>query len=283
MEFILSRLGDLFQPSWRGLINAFDVLLVTFLTYRLLKLVRGTRAWRVVLGIGVFVAALALSEFLGLRTLHWLLDKATVLAPVALVILFLPELRQAIDGFARLGLWSGRFIGGELSIEEAVIDQLATAVNQMAQEFTGALIVVERTNQLNDIAANGVPVRADVTAPLLRAIFYEGNPLHDGAALIRGTEVLAAACRLPLSESSRIGDRYHMRHRAGIGITEQSDAVVIIVSEERGTIQLAIDGELSSVTHAEELATILRKELITPKAERTLFRRPKNPPSEAAS
>lgn len=252
-----------------------DILLVTYLTYRLLKLVRGTRAWRVILGLGVFVAALALSEYLGLRTLHWILDKATVLAPVALVILFLPELRQAIDGFARLGLWSGRLIGGESSIEEKIIDQLAAACGEMADERTGALIVIERSNRLDDVAANGIPVHADVTAQLLRAIFYEGNPLHDGAVIVRKTEVVAAACRLPMSESSQIGDKYHMRHRAGIGVSEQSDAVVIIVSEERGTIQLAIDGELESLTDQDHLAIRLREELIVTKPEKISIFKPK--------
>lgn len=280
MEAILNRFGVLFDPSWRGLVHVVDILLVTYLTYRLLKLVRGTRAWRVVLGIGVFVLALALSDFFGLRTLHWLLDKATVLAPVALVILFLPELRQAIDGFARVGLWSGRFIGGEISVEETIIEQIVTASGEMAEDHTGALIVIERNNHLDDIAGNGVPVHADVTAPLLGAIFYEGNPLHDGAVIVREREVLAAACRLPMSESSHIGDKYHMRHRAGIGVSEQSDAVVVIISEERGTIQLAIDGELIPISDQEELATRLRQELITSKPKRTARLRKKNDKAE---
>jgi len=262
VEQILSRLEVLFEPSWRGVVNVIDILLVTYLTYRLLKLVRGTRAWRVVLGIGVFVAALALSEVLGLRTLHWLLDKATLLAPVALVILFLPELRQAIDGFAKFGLWSGRLIGGESSAEETVIEQIAVAAEEMSGERTGALIVIERTTRLDDIAENGIPVHADVTAPLLGAIFYEGNPLHDGAVIVRKNEVLAAACRLPMSESSQIGDKYHMRHRAGIGMSEQSDAVVMIVSEERGTVHLAIDGVLILVETGEPLRARLRQELV---------------------
>lgn len=275
MDSILNRLGILFEPSWRGLVHVIDILLVTYLTYRLLKLVRGTRAWRVVLGLGVFVAALALSEYFGLRTLHWILDKATVLAPVALVILFLPELRQAIDGFARLGLWSGRLIGGESSVEENVIEQIVRSSIEMAEDNTGALIVIERNNHLDDIAGNGVPVHADVTAPLLGAIFYEGNPLHDGAVIVRDKEVLAAACRLPMSESSQIGDKYHMRHRAGIGVSEQSDAVVVIVSEERGSVQLAIDGQLISIADREELAARLRKELIVEKPQRNSRHRKK--------
>lgn len=283
VEAILNRLGVLFEPSWRGLVHVVDILLVTYLTFRLLKLVRGTRAWRVVLGIGVFVAALALSDYLGLQTLHWILDKATLLAPVALVILFLPELRQAIDGFARLGLWSGRFIGGEISVEENVIEQIVQAAGEMSDERTGALIVIERNNHLDDIAANGVPVHADVTAALLGAIFYEGNPLHDGAVIVRDREVLAAACRLPVSESSSIGDKYHMRHRAGIGVSEQADCVVLIVSEERGSMQLAIDGGLIQIQNKEELATRLRQELISEKPKRSIRSRKKSVPGEEAT
>lgn len=286
MEQILSRLGVLFEPSWRGVVNVVDILLVTYLTYRLLKLVRGTRAWRVVLGIGVFVAALALSETLGLRTLHWILDKATLLAPVALVILFLPELRQAIDGFAKFGLWSGRLIGGESSAEETVIEQISMAAEEMAADRTGVLIVIERTTRLDDIAENGIPVHADITAPLLGAIFYEGNPLHDGAVIVRRNEVLAAACRLPMSESSQIGDKYHMRHRAGIGMSEQSDAVVLIVSEERGTVHLAIDGELIHVDTGDPLRMRLRQELIVDREtarNRRLKRKKSNSPEEEVS
>ncbi len=258
----------LFEPSWRGLVNVADILLVTFVIYRLLKLVRGGRAWRIVLGLAFFVVALAASDALGLRTLHWMLDKATLLAPVALVILFLPELRQAIDSFARLGLWSGRLIGGESSLEEQVIEQIADAVEEMAEERTGALIVIERSTKLDDIAENGVPVHAQVTAPLLIAMFYEGNPLHDGAVIIRRNELLAAACRLPLSESDAVSDKYHMRHRAGVGMSEQSDAVVVIVSEERGQIHLGIDGELIFIEMGDPLRQRLRQELMAPKPTR---------------
>lgn len=254
-----------------------DILLVAFVVFKILQLVRGTRAWRVVLGIGVFILALFLSDRLGLRTLHWILDKATLLAPVALVILFLPELRQAIEGFAKVGLWSGRLISGETALADQTITELSRAAEEMAASQTGALIVIERANRLDDIAANGVPVRAVVSAPLLGAIFYEGNPLHDGAVIVRESEVLAAACRLPLSESVRIGNKYHMRHRAGIGISEQSDCVVLIVSEERGSISLAIDGELEVLPNAEKLLTRLREELAKaqPAKKPGLFQRAK--------
>lgn len=258
---LLSRLGSLFDSPLRAFISVLDIALVAFLVYRLLKLVRGTRAWRVVLGLGVFVAALALSERLGLSTLHWLLDKATLLAPVALVILFLPELRQTIESFARLGSLSGWLTSGEGAVSSKTVAEVSKAVEELAQTRTGALIVLERGTQLDDICGNGIPVQAVVTAPLLVAIFYEGNPLHDGAVVVRGETVLAAACRLPLSESTTLSDRYHMRHRAGLGMSEQSDAVVVIVSEERGQVSLAIEGRLETLLSPENLRERLEQEV----------------------
>lgn len=233
--------------------SVLDILLVTFLIYRLLKMVRGTRAWKVLIGILVFVAALVISEKLGLQTLHWILEKATVLAPVAVVILLLPELRQALEGFAKLGLWPERFITGSQSVEEQVIDELVQATEQMSREKIGALIVIERKESLDHIARNGVPVNAQVTAPLVGAIFYHGNPLHDGAAVVRKDKLISAACRLPLSENPSLDAHLHMRHRAGVGITEQADCISLIVSEERGQISVSVGGRLKRMKDGEEL------------------------------
>lgn len=240
--------------------NAIDILLVAYLVYRLLVLVRGRRAWNIIIGIGFFALALVLSEILELRTLNWILDKATLLAPVALVLLFLPELRQAIEGFAKFGTWSGRLIGAETSLRRGTLEEIVKATDDMARNQTGALIVIERQSKLDEIASNGVLVKGIVTAELLTTIFYEGNPLHDGAVVICEDEVLAAACRLPLSESTNLGNKYHMRHRAGIGVSEVTDCVVVIVSEERGTISLAIDGQLEHVADAERLQARLLEE-----------------------
>lgn len=267
MQDVIERLAILFEPSWAGLVNVLDILLVAYVVYRILKLVRGTRAFTGILGIGVFLAILFLSEKLGLKTLHWILDKATLLAPVALVILFLPELRQAIEGFAKVGLWSRKLITSDLAVRQGVLDEITTACAELSETSTGALIVVERNNRLDDIAGTGVPVRGVVTAQLLRAVFYEGNPLHDGAVIVRGDEVAAAACRLPMSENEMLGNQYHMRHRAGLGMSEHSDSVVIIVSEERGHIAVAVNGRLDVVTSIGQLRARLDEELGDPKGE----------------
>ncbi len=252
----------MFDFPWQAFINVVDILLVAYVIYRLFKLIRGKRAWRIVVGVFVFVAALRLSDWLQLSTLHWMLDKAVLLAPVAIVILFLPELRQAVEGFGKLGLWTERLIGAQPATEKTTLHEISMAVAEMAEHRIGALIVIERGTILQDVAENGIAVHAKVTAPLVGAIFYHGNPLHDGAIIVRRNEVVAAACRLPMSESRSIDPHFHMRHRAGIGMSEQSDAVVVIVSEERGDIAIAIDGEITimadEVELRESLETLMR-------------------------
>jgi diadenylate cyclase len=268
-------------------VAVIDVLLVAYVNYRLLKLVRGKRAWRIVVGLLVFVAALALSDLLGLSTLHWLLEKATVVVPIAVVVLLLPELRQAFEGVGKLGGLTERLITPPSPISTDTVSQICAAVSEMAENRTGALIVVERGTLLQDIADNGVTVNAKVTAPLLGAIFYHGNPLHDGAVLVRGDRIIAAACRLPMSDSTSIGPHYHMRHRAGVGMSEHSDAIVLIVSEERGEVSVAVDGILKVVSNDDELRRLLTRELVVSRPDHRHRRRRRRrervaPPQEVA-
>jgi diadenylate cyclase len=244
-------------------INVVDVLLVAYLIYRILLLLRGTRAWRIVVGVVIFMLLLFLSDRLGLTTLHWLLDKATYLGPAALVIFFLPELRSFIEG---VGTLPGRLVPVTPAVavdraEARTIEELVAACSELASESVGALIVIEKTASLDEIVGNGVLLNARVSAPLLGSIFYEGNPLHDGAVVICGDSMLAAACRLPLSESSRLDSSLHMRHRAAVGITESFDCLAIVVSEERGTISVAQDGKLRRLAAAHELRDLLNREL----------------------
>jgi diadenylate cyclase len=260
----LERFVALTETQTQGLINVVDILLVAYVIYRLLKLVRGKRAWRIVVGLILFVVALFASEMLQLNTLHWILDKATVLAPVALVILFLPELRQAVEGFGKLGGWTEKLISVQRQSGSNTIQQLSTAVGEMADHRIGALIVIERSTSLQDVAENGIPVHAQISAPLLGSIFYHGNPLHDGAVVIRGNEIAAAACRLPMSETRSIPAHYHMRHRAGVGMSEHSDAIVVIVSEERGEIAVAVEGSIRVMKDELELRRFLERELRDP-------------------
>lgn len=267
MEEILRRLSSLGVGGTRGLLNIVDVLLVTYLVYRLIRQVRGSRAWRVLTGILIFLIALMVSDYLGLQTLHWLLDKMTLLGPVALVILFLPELRQWIEGFARIGTLGDRLMTPNTA-GSGIIDSIVEAAQYMVTEETGGLIVIERGTQLDDIVRSGVTLHALVSGQLLQSIFYEGNPLHDGAVVIRQNQVLAAACQLPLSDSPLIRAQFHMRHRAAVGITEQTDAIVVVISEERGQISVAHSGHLQVLKEPDELKTILQRELSKPERKR---------------
>jgi diadenylate cyclase len=242
-------------------VNVVDILLVAYMIYRILMLVRGTRAWRILLGVLAFLSVLFVSDKLHLNTLHWILDKATLLGPVALVILFLPELRHTIEGFGKITAIPIIPSRAEDKVQLHTIEELTAAVSELAQEHVGALIVIEMKAPLDEIAQNGVSLDAEVSAPLLNAIFYEGNPLHDGAVLMRGDRLLAAACRLPLSESPWIDPALHMRHRAAVGVSEVLDSLSIVVSEERGHISVSKDGVLRRLDTPHELREFLNREL----------------------
>jgi diadenylate cyclase len=258
----------------RTVIQVIDIVVVAYLVYRLLMLVRGTRAWRIIGGIFIFVVLLMGSAYLQLTTLHWILDKATVLAPVALVILLLPELRLALEGFGKLGFWPQMFGAAfETRTESRTVEEIVSAVGELAAQSVGALIVIERGAPLDEIVANGVRLDAKVSAPLLGSIFYEKNPLHDGAVVIRGDTIVAAACRLPLSESSRLDQTVHMRHRAAVGVTELLDCIAIAVSEERGTISIASEGRLRRLASHVELGDLLNRELRSPQEGKVRMRR----------
>ncbi len=261
MDDFLSKAPRFQQMTVQNIVHVMDVLLVAFLVYKLFMLVRGTRAWRVLGGIVIFVLALLASRSLGLTTLHWILDKAATLAPVAMVILLLPEMRQAIEGFGKLGFWPQKLGAFEQRTEVRTIEEIVAASAEMAAARVGALMVIERTAPLDEVIGNGVRLDAKVSAALLNSIFYEGNPLHDGAAIIRADTIIAAASRLPLSESARLDHNVHMRHRAGVGITEEFDCVTVVISEERGSISVAIDGRLRRVDSPQELRDILNREV----------------------
>ncbi|MBX3118028.1 MAG: diadenylate cyclase CdaA [Fimbriimonadaceae bacterium] len=239
--------------STETLVSVIDILVVAMLVYKILSMIRGTRAWRVVMGIVGFLLLLFVSKALGLNSLHWILEKATLMAPVALAILLLPELRQALEGMGKFGLFSQRierivgFEGVDSPLRAQTIEELVAACAELADSRTGALIVIERGAELDDIIANGVKLGSSISAALLGSIFYGANPLHDGAVVIRGDRIVAAACRLPLSDR-KLSPNLHMRHRAAVGASDHHDCIVIVVSEERGTISLVREGQLSTVS-----------------------------------
>ncbi len=221
-----------------------DILAVAWLIYRLLLLAKGTRAWQIIGGLGIFFLALVVSDRLHLISLNWLLRQALPLGTVAIVILFLPELRHTLEEFGRLGFWRSSL--GLVRTEEMsiMVNEVIKAVSTMAVKRVGALIVFERESGLEDIIATGTPLHADASADLINTIFHTGTPLHDGAIVIRQDKIVAAGCTLPLTASPRVDAAVHTRHKAALGMSEDSDAVVIVVSEETGTVSLAVDGKL---------------------------------------
>jgi diadenylate cyclase len=225
---------------WLGLL---DILVVAYLIYRLLLLARGTRALQILGGLGTLLLALLLSDRLHLDTLNWLLRQVVPLGPVAIVILFFPELRHALEEFGPR-FWSR---GLSLLNREDVgqmIEAIVSAVSILSAKRIGALIVFERQTGLNEVIATGVEINATVSVELLETIFYKGSALHDGAVIIRQNTLVAAGCILPMTDRPKIDATVHTRHKAALGMSENSDAVIVVVSEETGTVSLAVEGKL---------------------------------------
>lgn len=253
-----------------------DVIVVAYLVYRLMMLAKGTRAWQIFIGLLVFVVILWFSDWAQLTALEWLLKQMFLLGPVAIVILFYPELRHALEEVGRLGFWGRNFAVLEKEDVSLMVVELVRAASNLSDKKIGALIVLERDTGLTDIIETGTMLNASVTAELLGTIFYPGSPLHDGAVVVRRDRVIAAGCTLPLSESREIGTMVHTRHKAALGMTEQSDAVVVVVSEETGIISFVLGGKMVRGLRDEALRdrlmqTYLGKERVAAKRRRSSF------------
>ena len=239
--------------------DVLDILIVAYLIFKAISLIRRTNSNNLAKGLLLLFGVFLLSELLGLDMLRYLLRRAFELGLIALVILFQPELRRL---FERVGssFTSGKEAYG--SVMESAIAQTVLACKEMSSSKTGALIIFERKIQLNDIMSTGTIINADATAELIKNIFYNKAPLHDGALIIRDGRLASAGCVLPLTRSNNLSKDLGMRHRAGIGLSEQSDAVVVIVSEESGSISVAIEGMLKRHLSDSTLEKILRSELV---------------------
>jgi diadenylate cyclase len=220
-----------------------DVAIVAYVIYRLILLAKGRRAWQILIGLSIFFVLLYASDAAGLVTLNWMLRQVTPLGPVAIVILLYPELRDVLEGLGRLNFWGAPLHVVNREDMTATIEEIVRATTLLAPRKIGALIVMER-----ETACRTSPIKGrSWTRTFVRTAAHPvhvGTPLHDGAVIVRGQRIVAAGCTLPLSDSPNIATNVHMRHRAALGVSEHSDAVVVVVSEERGTISLAIDGKL---------------------------------------
>ncbi|MCP8618147.1 diadenylate cyclase CdaA [Salirhabdus salicampi] len=237
-----------------------DIALVWFILYKLIMLIRGTKAVQLLKGIFVVLAIWFLSSVFQLQTIKWLMEQAITWGFLAVIILFQPELRRALEQLGR-----GRFFARNTYSEEqevtGTIEGIIKATTYMGKRRIGALITIERDTGMGDYVETGIPIGGRLTSELLTNIFIPNTPLHDGAVIVKGNEIIAAACYLPLSESPFISKELGTRHRAALGISEVTDALTIAVSEETGSISCTKNGELYRELNEEALRELLNSEM----------------------
>ncbi|SMO87855.1 diadenylate cyclase CdaA [Melghirimyces algeriensis] len=257
---------DLLDGITQYLNDFVDIMIVSYIIYKLLMLVKGTRAVQLLKGISVVLAVWILSSFFQLSTLEWLMENLFSWGIIVVIIIFQPELRRALEQLGR-----GRFFNRSVRENEQaltkIVGEIVKAISYLANRRIGALIVMERETGLSDYVETGIELDAKLSSECLTNIFMPKAPLHDGAVIIRHDRLVAASCYLPLSENPFISNDLGTRHRAGLGISEGTDAVTIIVSEETGKISLAIQGQLECDLSEEELISRLYEELKPPKKE----------------
>lgn len=276
----MGALQNVFSPnlSWRTMISSFfsafdqfrtmtpidvvDILVVAYIIYRVMKLLKDTSAARLAKGILILVLIMLFASFLHLTMISWLLRNALSVGVFAVVVIFQPELRRLLERMGSKALPSFGAKPLETLGMDNVISQTIAACTQLSTTKTGALIVFERSVTLDEQMRSGTTINSDVTAELLKNIFYPKAPLHDGAVVIRDGRIAAAGCVLPLTNNTNLSPDLGTRHRAGIGMSEHSDAVIVIVSEETGGISIAVDGMLKRRLSPETFEAILRSELL---------------------
>ena len=252
MQEFISTLASQIGPT-----DFIDVAIIAFIIYQILRFIRETRAEQLVKGLLILIIVMIVAGLLHLYTLNWVLRNFMQFGIIALVIVFQPELRRALEYLGRSRFFKGRLQSGDKEKAKTVAAVIAKAVEYFSTNKIGAIIVVERDVSLTDFAETGVLLGSDLSAELLESIFCEGGPLHDGAAIISGDKIRAASCVLPLTRSRDLPPELGMRHRAGLGITEVSDAYTILVSEETGIISTARDGRITRFLDVKDLEKAL--------------------------
>ncbi len=238
--------------------DVLDIFIISFLFYKFLMLVKETRAEQLIKGLIVILLVWKIAEWAELRMVHFAIKNLMTLGVVALIILFQPEIRRALEYIGRNKLMR-KSISDMMEEEmDHMIEQIVESVLDLSEQKTGALIAIERETGLNEIVQTGVMVDAIISAELIKNVFYHNAPLHDGAVVIKKNRLQAASCLLPLTTSTALSSDLGTRHRAALGLVERSDAMVIVVSEETGVISLAMDGKLARFIDRNSLLSILR-------------------------
>ena len=246
--------------SWGSFRNLIDILIVWYILYNILVIIKGTRAIHLMKGIAAIAAMKFISFFLGLTTLDWIMNFVIQWGVVAALIVFQPEIRRGLEHIGRSNFFSRK--SESANEAEIMINELNTAIQYMAKRRIGALISIEQGNSLEEFINTGIPIHSEISNQLITNIFIPNTPLHDGGMIIRDYHIAAAACYLPLSENMMIPKELGTRHRAAIGLSEVSDAITIIISEETGKVSVAIREKLHRELSSEELVQVLSQHLV---------------------
>lgn len=261
---ILSYIKSLQENPFELVTLILDIAIVIFLIYCFLKVVKGSRAWQLIKGIALLIVVTWISGLLNLKILNWILTGIMNLGVIAIIVIFQPELRRGLEQLGTNKLTKFFGIDKDLATKtKEDIYKVVIAATELAKAKTGALIVIERDIKIQDIISGGIPLNADVSPQLLVNIFEPKTPLHDGAVIISGNKIAAAACVLPLADDKDIAKELGTRHRAAIGISKESDSIVVVVSEETGKISIAKDGTLIADLREDALKKILISNVVT--------------------
>ena len=260
INFLSGYLG--IESFWDIIRTLLDIGIVAFLFYKLMQLLRDSRAWQIVKGVIIVFVISIVSNFMGFRTISYIINLILQVLPIMIVVVFQPEIRRALEGMGKGKLKS--FLRGHSGGQstDTVVEEVVSAAFSMGKGRVGALIIFERDTNLGEIIRTGTVVDAEGSSQLLQLIFVPNTPLHDGAVIIRSNKVYAAACFLPLSGDRTISKELGTRHRAGLGVTENTDCVGVIVSEETGQISVAQNGRLTRGLSEKELREFLHENVV---------------------
>ena len=252
--------------------DTIDILIISFVFYQLIVFARKSHAGQLIKGLVLLLAFFALANVLELRTVSWVLNNVLTIGFTAAVIIFQPELRRALERMGQSTGWAGQLFSRRADpslrgVWQSAVVAICDAAEQLSDTRTGALMVLERNNNLDEVIRTGTTFNANVIPEVLGTIFYEGTPLHDGAVIILDGTIVAAGCVLPLSNNLQMGKDMGTRHRAGLGMSENSDAIVIVVSEETGIISMAKNGVLIRRLDRQNLYNMLQEEIIPPEED----------------
>lgn len=250
MEIVVSSIKNM------GVSSIMDILVVSYIFYKAYMLIKETRAVQLLKGIVFILLLIPVSSFLNLTMLNWILTKTLTIGVLSLVIIFQPEIRRALEHLGRTAFNDKHLLGDEETMER-IITEVVKSIEILADTKTGALIVIEQMTGLGEVINTGTRLDAEVSSALLENIFVVNTPLHDGATIIRNDRIVSAGCFLPLTNNQELNKKLGTRHRAAIGVSENSDALVIIVSEETGNISLAVNGVITRNYTKERLKDIL--------------------------